>query len=231
MTEHIDYHIHINDFNKAKALIFNLHHEQIKENKTCKISISNHDNMFIYQHFPLIDYAKRYNIKLVPSFSIVSEEGIELLIDEPKYQSKELLNLLKNQREDELYHILFNLSDNNLSLDIDNILESNNLQEIFMIELEHIVNELLEEGYFNNRNIAISHLKLALVPKIKYSIEELLTTLSDENIYIVNANKQHETLLNKKNIMGAISNKNNSWLMKSLYRNEKQFKFGSGNVI
>lgn len=220
-----DYHLHVRTASGARRYIEYLSKIGEEENKKFKISFSQHESFDLYKNFPTVDYGKRLEVEIIPSITFMSQEGIEIIVMNPKDNAFELLDLCIKERTDRICNILYSLMDIGILLTPKKLLQSvgrGNIEDLYLIEDITILDVMVEEGIEGCENIDsanANYLSRVNLKRLYIPFEEIVSKLCDEdvqkpeNVYIATPDiyLEYMSFLKKNNMTG-------------LYNKSKQIK-------
>jgi len=184
----IDYHLHAKTITAARTFIEYVSKKYKDENNV--ISFSQHEDLDLYNSYPLIDFGNRFGITIIKSVSFRSSENIEFNILDPNKDVEDLLNEAIEEKTNRIIHILKGLNNFDIFISPKQILEKlgkTDLLDTHLADIEDISVLMVENGYCENTHIAYNmYLRQVLVPRTFPSTEELLVKLIGNKIFINN---------------------------------------------
>lgn len=145
-----NYHLHGRNINSVRNMIKNLGKEISSlgntDNTEINLVFSNHHYMFNLDEIK--GTANYFDINLIPSFSVYTNEGIEVICLNPiNNKSKSFIENLSNKREEWIYMILEELVNIDCPISIRDLLNRTN-KEIHEVELEDICYEMANSEFY-----------------------------------------------------------------------------------
>jgi len=207
------------------------------------ISLAKFDSFDLYDETPIIDYARRLNVMLIPSILFKSLEGAIVLVYNPKLgestQTEELLEEIKIERINRIINILYGLSEKfQIHISPKQILEKLNKSDsidIYLTETNDILEIMVEDGYCETKIGAYQeYFKFVDLARLVMPFNCLVRRLQQEDeIFIVNPDYFISSGITKlSQIKGFIVNNISEFKHKRYcIENNLEMKFGSGTII
>jgi len=179
--------------------------------------------------YPIVDYALRYGINLIPSFKIVDNEENEFIILDPKTEALRLLNKIKKIGENELLHSLTIFYSNEICISTTDLLSDTD-KDAYEINVNDLVKQSIKEGYFDSEREALAFCMENFPPKLRIKSNEILN-LKNEKVCLIPTENNIDLIKNNK-IKNIIYNKKTSnEIIDVCTKNNINLVYGSGSFM